>query len=179
MSADAPVIYVTNFGAVAAVDRGHATPVTRAAVGPGEVYSIMRAPPEHTTERLAGQVLSLTPPLQAFTAVLKQRMSQADYATLLRRIWRRQLLPPGALTFGRRATAAESWAVKWDGAWWLAEGPVASGSTLVCNCAAGRFCHRIIAAPLLVAAGWRVVLDGAELPRLEGRVQYSNATRPP
>ena len=37
------------------------------------------------------------------------------------------------------------------------------GETLTCTCARDKPCHRRWAAPYLVAAGWRVVLDGAEL----------------
>lgn len=162
MSDERPAIYLTSFGAVAAVDQGRATDVVRRAVGPGQVYSIMRAPPDYARERVDGQVLSLTPPLRAFLDVKKRRLSQQAYAALLRQKWRRDLLPAGALTFGRSSTAAEPHAVRWDGAWWLAEGPVAAGSTLVCNCAAGEFCHRAVAAPLLAAVGWRVVLDGVD-----------------
>jgi hypothetical protein len=41
--------------------------------------------------------------------------------------------------------------------------PVPDGATLLCACARGKPCHRRWAAPYLVAAGWRVVLDGAEV----------------
>ena len=47
------------------------------------------------------------------------------------------------------------------------EAPVLDGATLCCACSvaearAGR-CHRAWAAPFLVRAGWRVVLDGVEV----------------
>lgn len=40
---------------------------------------------------------------------------------------------------------------------------VTDGETLTCTCARDKPCHRRWAAPFLVAAGWRVVLDGEEL----------------
>jgi hypothetical protein len=40
---------------------------------------------------------------------------------------------------------------------------VADGDTLCCACARGAECHRRWAAPFLVRAGWRVVLDGEEV----------------
>lgn len=40
---------------------------------------------------------------------------------------------------------------------------VRDGDTLTCTCARNKPCHRRWAAPFLVAAGWRVVLDGEEL----------------
>lgn len=44
---------------------------------------------------------------------------------------------------------------------------VEDGDTLICACsraaAARGECHRVFAAPLLAAAGWRVVLDGREV----------------
>ena len=46
--------------------------------------------------------------------------------------------------------------------------PVKDGDTLCCACsreaAAKGECHRVWAAEALVAAGWRVVLDGVEIP---------------
>lgn len=40
---------------------------------------------------------------------------------------------------------------------------VEDGDTLTCTCAKGVDCHRRWAAPFLVKAGWRVVLDGVEV----------------
>ncbi len=42
-------------------------------------------------------------------------------------------------------------------------GFVQDGDTLTCTCAKGVDCHRRWAAPYLVRAGWRVVLDGVEV----------------
>jgi len=41
--------------------------------------------------------------------------------------------------------------------------PVANGDTLLCACKFGAPCHRREAAPFLVRAGWRVILDGVEV----------------
>lgn len=48
--------------------------------------------------------------------------------------------------------------------------PVRNGDTLCCACSvaesrAGR-CHRAWAAPFLARAGWRVILDGVEVPHV-------------
>lgn len=40
---------------------------------------------------------------------------------------------------------------------------VQDGDTLTCTCAKGIDCHRRWAAPYLVKAGWRVILDGVEV----------------
>ena len=45
-----------------------------------------------------------------------------------------------------------------DGLWFVQD-----GDTLTCTCAKGVDCHRRWAAPFLVKAGWRVVLDGVEV----------------
>lgn len=47
---------------------------------------------------------------------------------------------------------------------WTPE-PVNAGDTLICSCAARSDdeCHRFWLAPYLLAAGWRVVLDGKDL----------------
>jgi hypothetical protein len=42
-------------------------------------------------------------------------------------------------------------------------GFVQDGDTLTCTCAKGVDCHRRWAAPYLVKAGWRVILDGEEV----------------
>lgn len=42
-------------------------------------------------------------------------------------------------------------------------GFVQDGDTLTCTCAKGVDCHRRWAAPYLVKAGWRVILDGVEV----------------
>lgn len=40
---------------------------------------------------------------------------------------------------------------------------ISDGDTLLCACARGAECHRRWAAPFLVRAGWRVLLDGVEV----------------
>lgn len=84
------------------------------------------------------------------------------------------LLPPPAMldTFrgsGDFAGYREALLRAWDGRP-LAPGVLCSstgvlvsdGDSLLCACAKGKPCHRQIAAALLVAAGWRVLLDGEE-----------------
>lgn len=40
---------------------------------------------------------------------------------------------------------------------------VSDGDSLLCACKVGAPCHRLEAAPFLVRAGWRVILDGSEV----------------
>ncbi len=40
---------------------------------------------------------------------------------------------------------------------------VSHGDSLLCACKVGAPCHRREAAPFLVRAGWRVILDGSEV----------------
>lgn len=117
-------------------------------------------------ERGDGACIPLTPlgvPAVLLDLLLVQRRAGtvdphllARYREAMEYLWGPQEsgpdLPPGKL-----------WAVP-------DEGPllrVADGDSLLCACsreeaAAGR-CHRAWAAPVLVAAGWRVVLDGVEV----------------
>lgn len=58
--------------------------------------------------------------------------------------------------------------LSWHTADCTGAGPVKDGDTLCCACSrseavAGR-CHRVWMAPFLVRAGWRVILDGVEVP---------------
>lgn len=41
---------------------------------------------------------------------------------------------------------------------------VEDGDTLMCACSPADECHRQFAAPFLARAGWRVILDGKEIP---------------
>jgi hypothetical protein len=86
-------------------------------------------------------------------------MPLADYEAACRGLWgdRARRMPPGKL-------------LSCDAKFWLArqgtpveEEAVEDGATLLCTCAAGGPCHRRWFAEVLDAAGWRVVLDGAEL----------------
>lgn len=174
-----PTIYLTTAGAVTAVRQGKARPETKAAVGPGPVFSIMRVPRPAYGEAGEGRVLSLTPTMQLLQDVRDARQTAggpeeeaaawARYETGLLALWRPALLPPGRLTYCRPATRLEGNARRWDGNVWTPVGPVPEGATLICSCGveaarAGR-CHRVVAARLLAEYGWRVVLDGVEVGR--------------
>lgn len=172
-----PTLYLTNAATVAAVERGAASAASEASVGPGPVYSIMRFPRRHTAELGEGRVLALTPPRRlAAPAIRAKRAADrqptdealadawARYEAALRQVWARPAdrLAPGRLVWTRPARSGQPW----DGEFWIRGGEVEDGATLICACArsaakAGR-CHRVIAAELLRAAGWRVVLDGRE-----------------
>jgi hypothetical protein len=176
-----PTIYLSNAAAVAAVARGTATARTRESVGSGPAYSIMRFPRDFELAVAAGQVLALTPPRRLAAPAIEAKHAHdagegtaaawAEYEAALREIWERPAhfgrLSPGLLAWGAPAVPGERSAAPWDGSKWIVGGPVADGSTLFCACSreaasAGR-CHRVIAAPLLARAGWRVILDGSEV----------------
>ena len=86
-----------------------------------------------------------TPEMAAYKAALETRWTEQAA---------RGLFDPGRLS-----------AVRWRDEATLH--PLQGGETLCCSCAveeanAGR-CHRAWAAPFLVRAGWRVILDGVEV----------------
>lgn len=172
-----PLLYLTTAGAVTAVRTGKARPETRAAVGDGPVYSIMRVPRPAYGEAAEGRVISLCPTRalleqvraarQAATSPEEEAAAWATYEAELLKLWRPALLPPGRLTFARPVQHLEGDARRWDGENWRPLGPVPAGATLICSCGvadarAGR-CHRVVAARLLAQYGWRVVLDGQEI----------------
>jgi hypothetical protein len=140
---DRPTIYLTN-----ATSR---RPPHR---GPGRVLTIMAAPRPAFGEAGEGRVPLLTPPLAWVQAVKAGTLSFDDY-----REWYRggiEEQPSALLEPGNLWTTADS------------GGEVVDGDTLICACsreaaAAGR-CHRVWAAEALARAGWRVVLDGVEVP---------------
>lgn len=84
---------------------------------------------------------------------LKERRPEAiaAYREALERRWLSDLymLQPGILSAVNMSDAAGY--------------VIADGDTLCCACAKGADCHRRWAAPFLVRAGWRVVLDGVEV----------------
>lgn len=175
-----PIIFLTNAATVAAVERGGdwANAASKQSVGPGPVYSIMRFPRGHTAELGEGRVLALTPPRRLAAPAIKAKRAAdrqpadealanawARYEAVLREVWARHAdrLAPGRLAWAQPAISGQPW----DGEFWIRGGAVPRGATLICACArsaasAGR-CHRVIAADLLGAAGWRVVLDGKEV----------------
>lgn len=147
--------------------------------GPGRRWTIMAKPNPARGERGEGAVRSLVPtdydragPVRAFyarqwlEAALAARGTDDEARTtaLYRAEFERQLQAwgPEALAPGRlfANAAPHDWAVH-----------VEDGDTLCCACSAANaargLCHRAWAAPYLVRAGWRVLLDGVEV--LHGR----------
>lgn len=185
-----PSIYLTNSATVAAVVRGQASEASLACVGPpglmwagkpeSMVYSIMRFPRADKGEAGFGRVLGLTPPSRlAKPAIAAKKDTDAgeaaaaqawrDYEEALRAVWARHTrrLVPGRLSWAEESPRGRADARTWDGSMWVKGGQVPDGATLICACsrqaAADRRCHRVIAAELLAAAGWRVLLDGREV----------------
>lgn len=124
----------------------------------GHLYTIMARP--RTWEHGAGRVEVLTPTYRALSMYQSRQMSilayQKQFEDTCEGLLNDGLLAPGSLAWENDTES----------------GPVVDGDTLCCSCsraeaAAGR-CHRVWAAPYLVKAGWRVILDGAEFaPKLE------------
>lgn len=149
---DRPRVFLTNFASLRSA--GH--------VGLGAKLSIVAWP--RKLERADGFVRTLRPKtreeLAALSLVMRERKDGAtDPETVARlRSWIEArwefALAHGALS--PRRLFAEI-------------GPdhkvvaVDDGDTLLCSCARGAACHRVWAAPFLVRAGWRVVLDGVEV----------------
>lgn len=172
-------VYLTTAGAVVAVRRGKASERSRASVGPGPVYSIMRHPRADYGECGAGRVLGLTPLAAELEAVRAAGLADDAWATYEAALLARWTTPAHAarLAPGRLAWASPAhsrWdpdGKPWDGDLWVRREVVEDGATLVCGCGvaqadAGR-CHRVVAARLLASLGWRVVLDGRELTVVE------------
>jgi len=144
MSNQRPTLYLSNWSS-------HRTPGCH---GPGRKLTIMAAP--RAWEHGEGRVVWLTPDERDLRDAKAERISvdvyRERFETFARLHLGRGHLAPGELI---TTTADGSRSVE-------------DGDTLCCACsrdeaAAGR-CHRAWAAPLLVAAGWRVVLDGEEVP---------------
>lgn len=137
MSAVRPTIHVTNWA-------------SRALHGPGAHYTIMTRP--RSWEYGAGRVLSLCPDADDLAAVRAGDLSSEPYMDACRARFARHRLEPGWLIAARTRGGSVA---------------VADGDTLCCACsrsaAARRECHRVVAADLLAAGGWRVVLDGVEI----------------
>jgi hypothetical protein len=118
--------------------------------GSGRKLSIMAKP--RAWEHGEGRVPACTPLVGWLDGVKSGRLTMDQYRGL---IWTRlseHRLAPGELIA-------------------IVEGdhrPVADGDVLLCACsreaAARGECHRVWAAEALARAGWRVVLDGKELP---------------
>lgn len=153
-----PTLYLSNWSS-------HRTPGHH---GPGRKLSIMLWTPRHT--KPDGHVFLLTPSEEREVDLLAQLLRHrkagsalpadalASYRGSLEARWERYLgalmLGPGSLAFALNLSGRGG------------QGRVRDGDTLLCACsrdeaAVGR-CHRAFAAPFLVRAGWRVVLDGKE-----------------
>ena len=142
-AADHPTVFLTNAASRRPPHRG-----------PGRVLTIMARPRPRFGELGDGRVPALVPEWALVAGAKAGRLPMEAYrGRYLRDVHARaRQLVPGELT-----------AVLLEGG----SRPVADGDTLICACsraaaAEGR-CHRAWAAEALVAAGWRVVLDGAPL----------------
>ena len=147
-----PTIYLSNWSS--ARTPGHH--------GPGRKLTIMAAP--RAWERGVGRVSTLTPVLSDLRNAQKGRLSPEEYRRRFELDLRRAM--PDAMSPGALLIDAE--ADDWEGIGGHPSRVVRDGDTLCCACsrdaaAAGR-CHRVWAAPALVRAGWRVILDGVEVP---------------
>lgn len=141
---DRPTIYLSNWSS-------HRTP---GAHGPGRKFTIMAVP--RPWEHGDGRVTDLAPLYGMEPRLLRVALDGrhaddvAAYRLALEARWDDTALGPGSL--------------------WTEGGlrvEVVDGDTLCCACSvaearAGR-CHRAWAAPFLVRAGWRVILDGVEV----------------
>ena len=134
-----PTIYLTNWSS----KRRH---------GPGRKLTIMARP--RAWERGEGSVTLLTPVLSMLDGLKSGRISPAAYFASFRgdleavSSGTTNHLSPGVL--GVETGDPQL-------------GRVADGDSLLCACAVGAPCHRREAAPYLVRAGWRVLLDGVEV----------------
>jgi len=143
-----PTIYLTNWS-------------SRALHGPGRKLTIMARP--RTWEMGEGYEMMGQPSghlIRLMQAALVERRSGDGHAALdvyrdaMNKHWRgaafNDMLRPGHLPWARHGDR-------------VACAPVDDGDTLLCACARGAECHRRWYAPHLVAAGWRVILDGVEV----------------
>lgn len=150
---DKPTIYLSNWSS--ARSEGHH--------GPGRAFSIMARP--RAWERGQGRVWKLTPGEWCVRDVKAGRMSREDYRRLYEgsvEQWLKiGLLLPGVLEAQKGEVTSDDIT------------PVRSGDTLCCACSREKAgeggCHRAWAAPFLMRAGWRVVLDGVEQGVEEGQ----------
>lgn len=146
MSTDQPTLHLTNWS-------------SRKLHGPGRRFTMMRHP--RAWEHGDGRVPALTPLDVDLHLVRMGKIDPVTYATRCRELFAGFPLAPGALTFAHTIDGVTRPVT--------INVPVADGDTLCCACsreaAARGECHRVVAAELLVAAGWRVLLDGVEVPR--------------
>ena len=136
-------IYLSNWSS-------HRTPGMH---GPRRKFTIMANP--RRWEHGDGEVSALVPPLEWVTEAKAGRLHIDNYAAWLRYRWT-AAETAGLFRVGELEAHVAGRHIE-----------VVDGDTLCCACSvaearAGR-CHRAWAAPFLVRAGWRVVLDGVEV----------------
>jgi hypothetical protein len=155
-----PTIYLTNLGTVAALKRGNMA--HRPKVGPGSVSGILRFPPDWAYRMLHAHVIGFMPTVRELAAARSGHVTFDQYRDRLLRRWGDvERYAPGRLAYANIApSVSDPDARQWDGAWWVPGGVVGDGATLCCVCADPLKCHRSVAAHVLKAAGWKVVLDG-------------------
>ena len=143
---DRPTLHLTNWS-------------SRRLHGPGRKWTIMAA--ARGRMRGDGAVSCFVPPLQLLREVQAGRMTEDAYAT---KLWAVAEAEWAALP-GWGSPFAPDVLLAYESAGYAVY--VRDGDSLLCACArakaaAGR-CHRATAAPFLVRAGWRVLLDGVEV----------------
>lgn len=167
---DRPTIHLTNAASRKPPHRG-----------PGRVWTIMARPRAHYGETGEGSVDSLVPEWAWVHAVRAGEMPMAEYRERYMAQLGQSDLAPGNLL--ARTYTCDSCGGSGDsrskpGVFCVyckgrgyGRGPVRNGATLLCACSRARAaageCHRAWAAVVLARSGWRVVLDGVEIPEGE------------
>ena len=134
-----PTLHVTNWS-------------SRKLHGPGRKWTIMADP--RKWEHGDGWVYGLVPPMEDMQAARRGSITLVDYRRLYKNMVHHaaSVLAPSVLSAFRPGYVPHY---------------VNDGDTLCCACSrdavARGECHRVWAAEALVAAGWRVILDGKEL----------------
>jgi hypothetical protein len=141
-----PTLFVTNWS-------------SRLLHGPGRRLSIMARP--RAWEHGDGRVRGLMPTAVDLGLVRAGEITVAEYRRRFEAGLVARFLPPGELRFTPESDSALD--LRAESLTQLVE----DGDTLCCACsreaAARGECHRVWVAAALAAAGWRVLLDGAEL----------------
>jgi hypothetical protein len=150
----AHTLYLTNLASLRS--RGHR--------GPGRVLSAMARPTRWVVEAVDGRVPDLAPTAQANAAIITHKRAGtmtpemiAEYRAGVEAKVGRHTCEPGRLGYTDSHTVG------------YLIGPVEGGDTIVCTCPRPdsprrtHECHLEWVAPILTAAGWRVVLYGEEM----------------
>lgn len=179
-----PVIYLTNAASVRAARNGNARQETALRVGPGDQWSIQGNPDPKRGELGRGTVFELVPGPGLVDSVRKSSLSAAQY----REAYLEGPAPPAP--GARPSEVPRSWLdlspgrLKARAAFGRTRGQmveVQAGDNLTAGPsakdAAVGLCYRVWAAYLLIKAGWRVILDGEEIPEAEaeGLLERSEA----